>query len=92
MESELEKIKAFAHTRQEASLLEMQTFFSLPAVKKVTLLSEGSGRIAVHQLGLDRSSMTISFFEGFPVFLSAEPNAGGIFKEWSDGNFLQFEK
>lgn len=85
MESELEKIKAFAHTRQEASLLEMQTFFSLPAVKKVTLLSEGSGRIAVHQLGLDRSSMTISFFEGFPVFLSAEPNAGGIFKEWSDG-------
>jgi hypothetical protein len=29
--------------------------------------------------------VTISFFEQLPVFLSAVPSAGGIFKEWSDG-------
>ena len=51
----------------------------------MTLLSEGSGSIAVHDLPLDRSSVTISFFEQLPVFLSAVPSAGGIFKEWSDG-------
>lgn len=85
MESETTRINDFAHNRQEASLLEMQSFFELPLVKKVTLLSDGLGHIAVHQLALDQSPMTISFFEGFPVLLSAEPNLGGIFKEWSDG-------
>lgn len=75
----------FANTRQAASLLEMQTFFALPPVKEVTLESEGPGVVAVHQLPLDRTSMTIKFFEGFPVLLTAVPNAGGIFKEWSDG-------
>lgn len=85
MEKQQDVIIRYANTRQAASLLEMQEFFGLPAIKEVTLESEGPGAVAVHQLPLDRTSMTIKFFEGFPVLLTAVPNGGGVFKEWSDG-------
>ena len=60
-------------------------FFELGEPISVTLKAEGKGRILVHGLPLDTASMTIDFFKGFPVTVSAEGVGGGIFTGWSDG-------
>lgn len=84
MNGQLNKIKTFAGTRQDVILSEMAEFFGLGEVTKVTLSVSGSGKILVHNLPLDRSSMTISFFKGTPVTITAQEN-GGTFTGWSDG-------
>ena len=83
MSGQLNKIKTFAETRQDVILSEMKEFFALGEPAKVTLSVSGSGKILVHNLPLDRSSMTISFFKGTPVTITAQEN-GGTFIGWSD--------
>ena len=83
MNGQLNKIKTFAGTRQDVILSEMAEFFGLGEVTKVTFSVSGSGKILVHNLPLDRSSMTISFFKGMPVTITAQEN-GGTFTGWSD--------
>ena len=85
MSSNLEKIKNFAQTRQQAIMSEMQQYFSLGETASVTLSAQGSGKIAVHNLPLDQSSMTVNFYSGVPVTVTAVPNTGAVFSGWSDG-------
>ena len=84
MNSQLEKMKTFAGTRQAVILSEMTEYFGLGSTANVTLSVEGQGAILVHNLPLDRSSVTVSFFKGTPVKLTAKSN-GGSFSGWSDG-------
>lgn len=85
MSSNLEKIKSFAQTRQQTIMSEMQQYFSLGETASVTLSAQGSGKIAVHNLPLDQSSMTVNFYSGVPVIVTAVPNTGAVFSGWSDG-------
>ncbi len=85
MSSNLEKIKSFAQTRQQTIMSEMQQYFSLGETASVTLSAQGSGKIAVHNLPLDQSSMTVNFYSGIPVTVTAVPNTGAVFSGWSDG-------
>lgn len=85
MSSNLEKIKSFAQTRQQTIMSEMQQYFSLGETASVTLSAQGSGKIAVHNLPLDQSSMTVNFYSGVPVTVTAAPNTGAVFSGWSDG-------
>lgn len=85
MSKELDKTKAFARNRPNDILSEMQEFFGLDAVYPVTLAVTGRGSIMVHNLKLDATPMTVNFFKGFPVLLTAVPDNGGIWAGWSDG-------
>ena len=83
MSSQLEKMKTFASTRQGVILSEITEYFGLGDTVNVTLSVQGSGKILVHGLPLDRSSLTIPFFEGTLVTLTVQEN-GGTFTGWSD--------
>ena len=85
MSSNLEKIKNFAQTRQAIVREQMESYFALGSPTEMTLTVQGSGKIAVHNLPLDQSSMTLKFYSGVPVTLTAVSNAGGVFTGWSDG-------
>ena len=85
MAEHLEIIKDFAKERPGVVLAEMQEYFGLGKVADVTLSSTGSGTVAVHGLKLDVPTLRVHFFENFPVTVSAEPLAGGVFTGWSDG-------
>ncbi len=84
-EDQLGVIRNFAQERQGVILEEMREFFGMGASAPVTLSAVGPGTVAVHGLPLDRPAMTINFFDKFPVAVSAEPSAGGVFVQWSDG-------
>ena len=81
----LEKIKSFAQTRQQTIMNEMQQYFNLGSTSQVTLSTQGSGQILVHNLPLDRSNMTVNFFSDVPVTVTAVPKSGAVFAGWSDG-------
>ncbi|WP_297700273.1 CotH kinase family protein [uncultured Fibrobacter sp.] len=83
--SNLETIKNFAQTRQAKVREQMESYFALGSSVEMTLTVQGSGQIAVHDLPLDQSSMTLNFYSGVPVTLTAVSNAGGVFIGWSDG-------
>lgn len=85
MSSNLEKIKSFAQTRQQTIMSEMQQYFSLGEPAAVTLSTQGSGKILVHNLALDQSSMAVNFYRDVPVTVTAVPNTGAVFGGWSDG-------
>ncbi len=85
MSSNLENIKSFAQTRQQTIMSEMQQYFSLGETASVTLSAQGSGKVLVHNLPLDQSSMSVNFFRDVPVTVTAMPNAGAVFGGWSDG-------
>jgi hypothetical protein len=51
----------------------------------VTLSAQGSGKILVHNLALDQSSMAVNFYRDVPVTVTAVPNTGAVFGGWSDG-------
>ena len=84
MSGQLDKMKTFAKTRQSVILSEMTEFFGLGEIVETTLSVSGSGKILVHNLPLDKSSMTVSFFKGTPVTITAQEN-GGTFVGWKDG-------
>ena len=81
----LEKIKSFAQTRQQTIMNEMKSHFTLGSTTQVTLSTQGSGQILVHNLPLDRSNMTVNFFSDVPVTVTAVPKSGAVFAGWSDG-------
>jgi len=85
MDEELSIIKEFARNRASVITKELQEFFELGEVVPVTLNVDGPGRILVHNLAFEESSLTVDFFEGFPVTLYAEPKEGSVFVGWSDG-------
>jgi len=85
-DTNLEKIKSFAQTRQQTIMSEMKSYFTLGETAQVTLAVQGSGKILVHNLPLDKSSMTVNFFRDMPVTVTAEPAGGAVFAGWSDGN------
>ena len=64
----------------------MQQFFSVNEAVSVTLSVQGSGRILVHNLPLDQTPMTVDFYRGVPVTVTAEASSGAVFSGWSDGN------
>lgn len=85
MTKQLNAIKNFAMNRPNVVYGELQEFFALDETAAVSLSVSGSGRILVHNLPVDVSKMTVNFFTGFPVTLSAEPLMGSTFAGWSDG-------
>lgn len=85
MESQEATIRAFAQARPAELLSEMQTFFGLGSLKAVTLSTSGAGSIAVHGLTLSTTPLSVEFFQGFPVLLTATPREGAVFSSWSDG-------
>jgi len=85
MSSNLEKIKNFAQTRQQTIMSEMAAFFTLGESTPVTLSTQGSGHIQVHNLTVDQSSMAVNFFREVPVTVTAVPSTGAVFGGWSDG-------
>lgn len=86
MSMNLQDMKDFAVTRQSVLTAEMQEHFSLGSATSVKLSVSGSGKILVHDLPLEQTSMTIDFFEGTPVTLTAQPSSGCVFAGWSDGD------
>lgn len=89
MERQLGLIEDFIETRPEVIRCELMEHFALGSPAVMELSVSGSGSILVHGLKLDSPSMKVSFFEGFPVTLTAQPVDGGIFTGWSDGETAQ---
>ena len=85
MAKQLGAIKRFAKNRPEIVYEEMREFFGLGNPIALSLSVNGPGTISVHGLPIDSYSMTINFFEGFPVTLTALPALGGVWAGWSDG-------
>ena len=85
MQKQLGLIEKFIEARPAKLTSEMQAHFELGASAAVSLQTEGKGRILVHGLPLDSPALTVQFFEGFPVRLTAQPVDGGVFVGWEDG-------
>ena len=84
MSNSLETVKSFAQTRQAQIRQEMESYFTLGSTAEMTLSAQGSGTIYVDGLPLDQSSMSLTFYTGVPVTLTAKGNTG-VFTGWSDG-------
>ena len=85
MDQQLEIIKNFAVERQGVIQDEIQEYFGLGAVAPMTLSVEGLGNIYVHGLRATSGSLTVDFFAGLPVVVTAEAAPGGVWAGWSDG-------
>ena len=84
MSRQLESIKTFAKERPGVVYEELREYFDLGKAAPITLSVMGGGDILVNGLRLDVTPMTVNFFEGLPVTLTAVPS-GGIWTGWSDG-------
>lgn len=85
MQKQLGLIETFIEERPVKVSSEMQDHFGLGNVTSVKLAAEGNGSILVHGLPLDTPALTVNFFEGFPVTLTAQPVNGSVFVGWDDG-------
>ena len=85
MQIQLGLIQTFIEERPAKVFSEMQEHFALGKAASVKLAADGNGRILVHGLPLDAAALTVDFFEGFPVTLTAQPVDGGVFVGWDDG-------
>lgn len=85
MNSEMTKIKSFAESRPTIIQGEMQEYFGLQSPISVTLSVNGPGKVLIHGLPVDDPLVSVDFFEGLPVEVSALPAEGGIWMGWSDG-------
>ena len=85
MNNNLETIKTYAQTRQTTIMSQMKEYFQLSDNAQMQLATQGNGTIKVNGLPVDQSSLTVDFFRGIPVTLTAEPKSGGVFSGWSDG-------
>lgn len=84
MSNNLQTIKSYAQSRQAAIREQMESYFTLGSTAEMTLTAQGSGKILVDGLPLDQSSMTLTFYTGVPVTLTAQGESG-VFTGWSDG-------
>lgn len=78
-------MQSFAAERQAVVRDELREHFELDEPITVTLKVEGRGRILVHGLPLDSDSLSVEFFKGFPVSVTAQAADGGVFSGWDDG-------
>ena len=85
MERQLELIKDFAVNRPGIVYDELREHFALGAAAPVKLAVSGPGSVYVHGLKLDESPMTVNFFKGFPVTVTAVPATGSVWAGWDDG-------
>ena len=85
MANQLDMIKDFAKERPNVVHNELREYFKLGAATEMTLSANGPGTIAVHGLKLDVPTLTIPFFAGTPVTVTAEASANGTWAGWSDG-------
>ena len=85
MEHQLNAIKNVAKERPNVVYNELREYFKLGAATEMTLSASGPGTVAVHGLKLDVPTLTIPFFAGTPVTVTAEPSEGGVWTGWSDG-------
>ena len=89
MSRQLESIKDFAKDRPGVVYDELREFFGLGSPIAFSLSVSGPGTINVHGLPIDSYPMTVNFFEGYPVTVSAQPAPGGIWAGWSDGEMSE---
>ena len=85
MDEQLKIINKFATTRPEIITENLRDFFMLGESVSVTLSTNGPGKILIHGLPITSRAITIDFFKDFPVTISAEPQSGGVWLNWSDG-------
>jgi hypothetical protein len=85
MERQLNTIKNFAKERPNVVYNELREYFKLGAATEMTLSASGPGTVAVHGLPLDSPTLSIPFFAGTPVTITAETAEGGVWTGWSDG-------
>ena len=85
MEHQLNAIKNVAKERPNVVYNELREYFKLGAATEMTLSASGPGTVAVHGLKLDVPTLTIPFFAGTPVTVTAEPSEGGVWAGWSNG-------
>lgn len=85
MNMQLNNIKEFADDRPDVVYRELQDFFGLGLATPVTLSVDGPGAVLVHGLKLDTNPLRVNFFDGFPVTVTAVPDAGGVWSGWNDG-------
>ena len=81
----LAAIEDFIDERPTVIRDELREHFELDEPITVTLKVEGRGRILVHGLPLDSDSLSVEFFKGFPVSVTAQAADGGVFSGWDDG-------
>ena len=85
MANQLNMIKDFAKERPNVVYNELREYFKLGVATQMTLSANGPGTIAVHGLKLDVPTLTIPFFAGTPVTVTAEASANGTWAGWNDG-------
>lgn len=85
MNRQLDLIKKFGQQRPLQILSEMQEFFGLGSSVPVLLSVSGRGSVLINGLKLDSPELSVNFFTGVPVLLTAVPEAGGVWTGWSDG-------
>ena len=85
MANQLNMIKDFAKERPNVVYNELREYFKLGAATEMTLSASGPGTVAVHGLKLDVPTLTIPFFAGTPVTITAEASANGTWAGWNDG-------
>ena len=86
MAGQLDSIKLFAKERPANLIKHLREYFKLEETIPITLSVKGNGRILIHNLPLDNTHKTISFFKNFPVTILAEPQNGSVWHKWSDGD------
>ncbi|MBR6834104.1 MAG: CotH kinase family protein [Fibrobacter sp.] len=89
MDRQLKIIKAFAQNREATIIKELQESYHLGDTSSLTLSAKGNGEIRVHNLSLKNLPITIAFFKGFPVTISAIPLSPNSWHGWSDGEMMQ---
>ena len=78
-------VKAYAKTRTETVRSEYRSEFGLGKDISFTIASEGKGEVRLDGMKLPKSNYTGTFFAGNNMLLEAFPQAGSVFKKWSDG-------
>ena len=89
MEREFGKMEEFAEDRPGVILSELREYFDLSTPAAVTLSVNGGGSIYVHGLPIDQYPMSVNFFKGTPVTLTAVPKPGNVWAGWDDGDLNQ---
>ena len=85
MEEKLTSIKEFAQDRPEIFINELQDYFKLGKITSLTISVNGNGFIKINGWPIKSSSLTTNFFKGFPITISATPQAGHKWVSWNDG-------
>lgn len=85
MAGEKSKLLDFAADRPENLRDHYRSKFDLGADAPLQLVATGSGSIQVHGMVLPSKNITVPFFAGHPVELTAVPESGATFLQWSDG-------